>query len=344
MAEQELQSAMKPLPAAKANSFPRAIKTVLSVCGLLFFFYLIQRLGWGTIIGNIGRFGAWFAVICLLGAAWVLCQSLAWTMIQNSLSQKVSLLFIIRIRLICDALNLLLPSASLGGDAARAYLLKKKVHLKEGLAGVLMDKTFEFIGGLLFMTVGLVISFLSVRLPRALLVPGILCLVITFVVISALVVLQLKGFTSMLLKITRFIPRLQQLVRSKENEFRTLDANLKKLYAKANWKIPAAIALQFTARMTGAVETLIILRALGAPVQFSEAIYISAVVTIVNTIFFLLPGQWGVMEGAHVLLVKSLHYRSALGLSLGIIRRIRKMVFVAAGLILFTIEKRHAGR
>ena len=51
------------------------------------------------------------------------------------------LISLYRIKIISDALNLILPSASLSGDAVRAFLIKKDVPLHEGIPGVLFDKT-----------------------------------------------------------------------------------------------------------------------------------------------------------------------------------------------------------
>ncbi|MGZ5497918.1 MAG: hypothetical protein ACXWHI_04280, partial [Candidatus Aminicenantales bacterium] len=60
-------------------------------------------------------------------------------------------------------------------------------------------------------------------------------------------------------------------------------------------------------------------------------------VTIINTAFFIVPGQFGVAESASVLVLQSLGFPAALGLSLGVIRRIRKMITAAVGLALYAV-------
>jgi len=45
------------------------------------------------------------------------------------------------------------------------------------------------------------------------------------------------------------------------------------------------------------------------------------------------------MESAHVLALKSLGYTAALGLSLGLIRRVRKLATAAAGLVLYAAQR-----
>jgi hypothetical protein len=70
-----------------------------------------------------------------------------------------------------------------------------------------------------------------------------------------------------------------------------------------------------------------------------QALFISTSVTVGNTVFFLLPGQWGVMESVHILVVQSLGYPPAVGLSLAIIRRIRRLVIVGVALMLFASKR-----
>ena len=54
----------------------------------------------------------------------------------------------------------------------------------------------------------------------------------------------------------------------------------------------------------------------------------------VNTVFFLMPGQWGVAEGSHLFILQSMGYPPLVGLSLGIIKRMRKLAFAAFGLLM----------
>jgi uncharacterized membrane protein YbhN (UPF0104 family) len=83
-----------------------------------------------------------------------------------------------------------------------------------------------------------------------------------------------------------------------------------------------------------------IMAVLGAPVDFIQALFIATIVTSANTAFFLFPGQWGVTESVHVLVLQSMGYPAAVGLSLGLIRRIRKLMFVGLALVLLQLTKR----
>jgi len=315
-------------------------RTLLGGVGLILFVYLILRIGVGAVLENVSRFGVWFAAILFVGACWLFFQACAWTIIQNAYFQKVGFFRLFRIRIISDALNILLPSASLGGDAARAYLIKGKVPLKEGIPGVLFDKTVEFVASTIFLACGFLLGTIFIRMPEGLLAPTLICLAITTAGLVLLIFFSIRGFYGIVLRISGVIPKVRRWVLNREEQLRALDRNLRLLYARANLKTAAALGLHVLARLAGVVEVLIILRALGVSADFVQAWFISAVVIISNTIFFILPGQWGITESASMLVLKSLGHPAAIGLSLSVIRRIRKLAFVCLALVFFMSEKK----
>jgi glycosyltransferase 2 family protein len=318
-------------------------KTLCGAAGLLLFVYLILRTGVGPLLENLSRFGIWFPAILAVGASWLFFQACAWSIIQNAYFRKVPFGRLLCVRVIGDALNILLPSASLGGDAARAYMIKDQTPLKEGIAGVLFDKTIEFIASTVFLAASLLLGSLFIKMPEGLLAPTILCLIVTTAGLFFLVFFSARGFYDILLRISGILPGIKRWVIHREDKIKALEGNLRLLYRKGNLKslkLAAALGFHFLARVAGAVEVLIILRVLGARVDFIQAFFIFTVVVITNTIFFLLPGQWGITESASILVLQSLGYPAALGLSLSVIRRIRKLAFVALALILFVVEKK----
>jgi uncharacterized protein (TIRG00374 family) len=323
----------------KTGTFKRAAKIFLTLGGFLLLAYLVQKIGLGEIAANLNKFGYWFLLTCLLGTGWLFFQSLSWNIIQRILFRKVPLLKFFRIKVIGESLNTLLPSASIGGDAVRTMLVGKLLPLREGIPAILVDKTVEFIGGMVFMGTGLILAFITGQVPEAFMMPGILCVAVTLLGIALLIVIQFIGLNRMLLTATRLFPVWNRSIKSRQQPLQELDANLRYLYTQSSGRLMAAGLLHFLGRIMGAFEVWLILYVLEVPLGFVDAVFIAAMVTVVNTIFFLMPGQWGVSEGAHALLLQSLGFHPGLGLSIGIIRRLRRLVFVGIGLIFFQLEK-----
>ncbi|MGA2534295.1 MAG: lysylphosphatidylglycerol synthase transmembrane domain-containing protein [Candidatus Aminicenantales bacterium] len=320
---------------------PRSwIKGLLTAVGVLLFFYLVRRIGFKTLGANLSRFGPWFILTSLLAAGWIYCQSVAWWLIQKGFFRRVPLGLLYRIKIISGAFNLVLPSASLGGDAMRAFMIKKNVPLKEGIPSVLFDKTLEFIASTFFLTCGFLLGLITIRLPRSLTIPVIVSLGITATATFLLILAQKTGVKKIVARVGSLIPGGRAWIEKREIHLEALDQNLRLLYSRSNRKAILPFVLHVIGRLLGTVEVMIILAVLKAPVNFIQAIFICTVVTVGNSIFFILPGQWGVMESVHILVLQSLGYPAAIGLSLSVIRRIRSLLFVGLGLILFASGKR----
>ena len=324
-----------PLSLRPARRFPRWTRVLLSGAGVLLIVFLLLKVGVATVLEHLVRFGPWFLVIVGIAFAWLFLQAWAWHIIQAAHFRRVSIGPLFRAKIISDSLNTLLPSASVGGDAARPFLIRRQVPLKEGIPGVLVDKTVEAFATSLFLATGFLLSLLLLRLPSWMNTAAAICLAATAAGIALFIVFQLKGFLWTLGRVSKVFPRVRGFIAKREHHIRELDANLRVVYESLSQRTAAAAVLHYVARLLGVVEVYVILRVLGAGASPLQALFTSTGVTIINTAFFIVPGQFGVMETAHVLVLQSLGFSAALGLSLGVIRRIRKMATAAVGLALY---------
>jgi 1L-myo-inositol 1-phosphate cytidylyltransferase len=340
-AEEAVASGLAGPPAtAKAprTSWKKA-RFLFSGAGLLLLIYLLSKIGTRAVLVHVAQFGPWFLVIIALSLGWLFAGACAWHLIQSAYFRPVPLLRLFRVKIISDSLNTLIPSANVGGDAVRAFLIRKHAPLTEGIPGILVDKTVEYSIGLFFIMTGFLFSLLFVELPSWMNAAAAACLGGTLLGIVVLVIFQLKGIFWTLGRIGKVVPRVRRYVAKREGAIRDLDRNLHLIYRHPNPRTLLAAALHYLARVMGAAEIFIILRVLGSQITFIQSIFTATGVTIINTAFFVVPGHVGVMESAHVVILRSLGFSAALGLSLGVIRRIRKLATVALGLGLFALGK-----
>ena len=216
---------------------------ILTVVGVLLLLYLVRRIGLQTLTTTIVQFGPWYLATCLTGAAGLFCQAGAWWLIMKSFFRRVTLRELFRVKIISDGFNLILPSASLGGDAMRAFLIKDRVPLSIGVPGVLFDKTIEFVASIVFLGSGLLLGLLSLKLPVGLIVPAIVSLAITSAGILTLVILQKGGLTRGLLKLSAPFPAARRWVLKREEKFLAMDQSLGPLYTRSNHQalLPGAL-------------------------------------------------------------------------------------------------------
>ncbi|MCX6569003.1 MAG: lysylphosphatidylglycerol synthase domain-containing protein [Candidatus Aminicenantes bacterium] len=317
----------------------KGARVALSAAGLLLFVYLFSKVGAGTVLDQLARFGPWFLVIVALALAWLFVQACAWHLILTAHFRPVPLLHLFKTKIISDSLNTLIPSASVGGDAARAFMLRKHLPLKEGIPGVLVDKTVEFSASVFFLMTGFLLSLLFLDLPGWMTGAAVICLGATLLGIALLVALQMKGVFWALGKISKVVPKVRRFAVKREGQLKDLDESLRFVYRNLEPRTALAGILHYFARLLGVLEVFVIFRVLGAPASLIQAFFTATGVTIVNTAFFVVPGHFGVMESAHILIVRSLGFTAALGLGVGVIRRIRKLATIAVALFVFALSK-----
>jgi uncharacterized protein (TIRG00374 family) len=315
--------------------FRRWVEVTLTTAGASLLLYLVSRIGLRVLWDNIVAFGPWFLVTCGVACAWLWLQSLSWWLVQKRVWPQARFLPLWRAKMIGDGFNFVLPSGGVGGDAMRPYLTRAHVPLEQGIAAVVFDKTLEFVGSVVFIAPVLSIGLLTIDLPAGAAAASAVSLAISTVLIALLVAGLRLGLTNVLLTVARFVPGLRRRVLRRHERLRALDDSLARLRTAGVRASLWPLALHVLARVAGGIEVLVVMAVLGAPVTFIQAMFVSAIVTIGNTVFFLLPGQWGVAESVHVVVVRSLGCPASIGLSLALLRRIRRLLMVGVSLVLY---------
>lgn len=319
-----------------ARRFPRWAQALLTLAGLVLLVVLFLNVGLAAVLDYLARFGPWFLVIVAISFLGLFLQAWAWHIIQAAHFRPVPLLRLFRVKIISDSLNTLVPTANIGGDAARPFLVRDHAPLRESIPGVLADKTVEAFAASLFLAVGFLLSLLLLKLPAWMNTAAAVSLAVTVTGIGLFIGLQMKGSLWTLGRLARILPHARHLAARNGRPLAELDANLRLIYRGLDLKTAAAaVGLHFVARLLGTVEVCLIMKILGAAVTVPQALFTSTGVTLVNTVFFIMPGQFGVTESAHILMLRSLGFSAAIGLSLGVIRRIRKLITTAVGLVLY---------
>ncbi|MBC7361363.1 MAG: flippase-like domain-containing protein [Candidatus Aminicenantes bacterium] len=306
--------------------------------GILLFIILIYRINPQVVLDNFSKIGLWFFVTCFIAFCWIFLQSLAWAIVQSAF-QPVPFLTLFRAKVMADGLNTLLPTANMGGEAARALIIKKHSPLQEGIPGIVFDKTIEYVASLVYLAAGLFISLLYLKVPESLKIPSLVVLFTTGVGTIILVFLQFKGVYKILEKLAALFPKAKKWLLEKEKLLRQFDVNMRLLFSHSWIKLMGALTLHIISRLLGAMEIFVIIKALGLPATLVKVIFISVFVVIMNTAFFLIPGQWGAAEGANLLAAVTVGYPASVGLSIGIVRRARKIFFAALTVLLLFLRK-----
>ncbi len=235
------------------------------------------------------------------------------------------------VRLAGEAVNLVTPTAAVGGDLLKAYLLRPGVAIREGLASVIADKTTSVVSQVLLLLVGLVIGLLLLP-PSSMLLPTMgVCVVLEAVCVAAFVMAQLRGLVGgggRLLAKLRMPPSHEH-----QAVLDGTDRALRSLYFQHDRGLMVSVMWHFLGFAIGTLEIYLVVRFLGVPISLPEAFAIGAFGTAVKFFSFMVPASLGALEGGNVAIFAAFGMGGAVALTYTLVRRLREILWVAAGLL-----------
>ena len=154
---------------------------------------------------------------------------------------------------------------------------------------------------------------------------------------------QRRLFSS-LLALCRRLGLRMGFVESKMVRAIRIDSEISRFYHEHKGRFVLVNIFHGAGWMLGALETYVILRALGEGVNFDVAFLITSLAVIINSLFFFMPSNIGVLEGGQVFLFFTLGLNPAMGLTLGIIKRMRKIFWISVGWFFLTHLSRRSSQ
>ena len=254
---------------------------------------------------------------------------------------------VLAIRTAGEVVNMTTPTAYVGGEPLKAYLLKKhNVPMVEGLASVIIAKTTMTIAEVLFILLGIALAFWTVGAngssgqtgAAALLSVGLLLFGM-----AAFVFVQRQGLFTWLLEFLRKIGLKIAYLEAREEKLRSLDRTILDFYRHNRPAFYSSTGLFFLGWMAEALEVYVIIYYLGGPAMALSAISIGALSVFIKGGTFFIPGSLGAQDGGNLLLLTAFGYSEVTGITFALLRRFRELVWIGLGLALPRSHRRACG-
>ena len=314
------------------------LKLLLLVIGLLTLILLVWNIGPGHIyeaaaqLGPIGLF-----VLLIPSTVMYAVEAYGWKITLGPSAKNIPFWRVLAIRTAGEVVNMTTPTAYVGGEPLKAYLLSRhRVPIVEGLASVVIAKTTMTIAEVVFILMGIALAFWRVgadgssgqNIAAALISVGVLVLVT-----AALVFVQQQGLFTWLLESLRKVGLKIHYLEAREEKLRSLDRTILDFYRDNRLTFCFSIGLFFIGWMAEAVEVYIIIYFLGGPAVALSAISISALSVFIKSGTFFIPGSLGAQDGGNMLLLRAFGYSDVTGITFALIRRFRELVWIGLGLL-----------
>jgi putative membrane protein len=316
----------------------RALRLAVALLGLALFGFFVHRAGVGEVLAAFHSMGALGVLVLAPYFVVYIFDTLGWRYAFGSRARReLPFWKIFRIRWCGEALNNVLPSAYVGGEALKVYLLRKCDISGYGAASsVIVGKTAQTLAQVIFLLLGAVIAF-SIAQGGAGATALFVVSATAAVVVVLLFWLQTHGIFALLLKLSRKLG-LSFLERKAES-LRRLDGEIVEFYQNDRRSFFLSAFFYLCGWLLDVVEIMVASRLLGMPIDFAHAISIEAFIGVAKFVGVLVPGALGVQESSIVLLFRMFGLPDALGVSYAIIRRGREVVYAAIGGALFYNEE-----
>lgn len=308
----------------------RLLKPLLILAGIVLIGYLIHRTGPVAILGAF-RSLSWRLVLVLVFPTCLvtIVDTVAWRFTFLEPPRSFARLF--GVRLAGEAVNLSTPTASVGGDLVKAYLLRPGLPLREGLASVIADKTTGVVAQVLALLGGLVFTVLLLPESSALWLAAGGALVIEIVCVTGFIALQVRG---MIGAGGRLMAKLSLSPDShRQAMLDRMDHTLQALYFERGRSLAISVLWHVLGLVLGTMEIYLVVRFLDLPISPLAAFTIGALGTAVKFFSFMVPASLGALEGGNVAIFAAFGLGGAVGLTYTLVRRLREIVWIAAGIL-----------
>jgi glycosyltransferase 2 family protein len=239
-----------------------------------------------------------------------------------------SLPLLVLARLAGEAINITTPTATLGGEPVKAWLVTRVgVPLQEGMVSVVIGKTALVLSHVVFLAFGLALAFWVTSPAPALRTFMLILTAVGILAIGGFVWAQQRGLfgaSGRALMRFGFGDRVAgHLVR--------LDEHVTDYYRKRRGRLALAILFHFLGWVAGGVEVWWILYLLDIPVDFGTALVIESFITGIRSATFFVPASLGIQEGGFVGIFHGVGLSAGAGFAFGLVRRVREAVWAAIG-------------
>jgi uncharacterized protein (TIRG00374 family) len=315
----------------------RTIKTVLLVLGALLLVTVVYHVGTQPIVETLRRLSWWqFVLICVPYGVISAVDTLGWRFAFARDRSGFARLYGARVA--GEALNIVTAVGSLGGEAAKAWLVRDDVSYEESVPAIIIAKTTITMAQAIFLLIGIVVAWASLDVSSEILRAMLWLLVVEVLAVAGFFGFQVVGLVA---HAGRLLERFR-LVRDASRATQ-LDAALRHYYRNEWRRFSLSVGFHVVGWLLGALEAWVMLWALGIDTDVFTATVIEALGSGVRFATFLVPASLGAFEGANAAAFGVLGFGAAAGIAFSLVRRAREVVWILIGLgFLFGMRGRRA--
>lgn len=303
--------------------------------------WLVIRAGPARLATDLLRVGWWMAALLCIGAVrnafrteavkLALCDAPETDERQFGFAELYAVL------MVSEAIKFATFAGLFVGEAAKGWLLKRRVSGARAASTVMIDVLLYYLTAMLFSLAALVIFFSLYPATDELRKVGMA----GAAVLAAAVVLGAIAFRKRWLGARRLLSPLAWvgLIRRRESleRFDEIDEQLFSYHQRHPGGFRLILACDFAAHLLAALEVTAILWLLGLGGGFTTGVVVEGLTKLVEVGGLVVPGDIGLYQGGTGLIFRGIGFRVTDGVSVGIIRQIRSILWAGIGFLVLLL-------
>jgi Uncharacterised protein family (UPF0104). len=325
----------------------KSYKLLFLFIGIATMGYMVYQLGFDVIWNNLQKTGIW--LLPIVGSWLVIYIMNAFgfqAIIAEKGAQRKSLPFlqILRVTISGYAINYVTPVVALGGEPYRIMELKPYLGAAKASSSVLLYSLMHMFSHIVFWLVSVPLILCLLPLNTMLIVSCMVMLVVGVGLCAWFSKIYKRGFTVTLVRTLSRLPwvgnRIHRFGADKAPVLKEVDQHVSTLYSHRRGAFYRSLIWEFAARVVGCAEIYFTAKAIGLGMNAGEAFIVSATSSLFANVLFFFPMQLGTREGGLMLALKGVGMAAEAGIFIGIVTRIREIIWIFIGLLFMG----HAGR
>jgi putative ABC transport system permease protein len=315
------------------------LQAIAFLLGLGLLVYVINLVGLQPIFDALIRIGFFgFLILLAISGSRHVFRTLAMSAAVPKEHRRFNFFQAFAVRLGGEAISFLTFTGPLLGEATKVALLRRRVPLTYGVPALVVDNLLYNLSVVFFILSGACVMLFAYNLP-----PLIYYSLIGIAVIAALGIaaaaLAAKRRLMLLTWILDQMARLRlspKVILKRRQHIAHIESKVYDFYKHHPGVFFGMIACDLLAHVSGAVEVYVILRMLGYYPNVAQAYIIESLTKVINFIFAFVPGTIGVYEGSTGVVLRQLGFTTAIGVTLGLVRKAGTVFWTSIGLLILT--------
>ena len=323
-----------------------ASERALVVAGFALFVLLVYRIGLDALAANLRLVGAGITLVIAQEILAYAANTLGWWAAFPPPRPALRFRSLLAARIAGDAVNYVTPTATLGGEVVRVGMLRGQAATIDIGASVAIAKIAQTLAQLLFVVAGLLVFVDTMPFAGA----GRLALIAALTALGlCVVVVAVARRGSLFVGVVRIADALQRRVlraswartldaerhiATWDSHARRLDDAIARSHGANGGPLALSTAFFLAGWAAGIVEIYLTLWLLGIAPSLRLAATIEVLSVAIDASLFFMPAKLGTQEGGKVVIFTLLGLDQGKGLALGMVRRIREIVWTLVGLMI----------